>query len=217
MSTARQLQIRGLHWAWHDQAPVFVGWQARLAPGLHALQGEPGCGKTTLLRWLAGAAPGSSSAQQAGEVLLDGQPLALQGQGNSQHRSGCAWLDARDPDVDALTPAALRDHLRRQHPALNNADWQRHIDGFSLAEHGFKTLHMLSTGMRHKAALAAVLASGAPVLLLDEPCAGLDAPSVAWLVSALHALAAQPGRWLLVAAGDWPPGLQQGAGLRVPA
>jgi len=210
-----QLQISGLRWAWPGQAPLFDGWQASLAPGLHWLQAEPGGGKTTLLRWLAGAADSHGAAQHAGQVLLDGMPLARQGQGNSQHRIGCAWLNARDPAWDTLTPAALRDHLRRQHPGLNDADWQRHISGFSLAEHGFKTLHMLSTGMRHKAALAAVLASGAPVLLLDEPCAGLDAPSVAWLVGALQALVAQQDRWLLLAAGDWPPGLTPGATLAV--
>ena len=190
------LQISGLSLAWDDgTAPLFSHWQATLAPGLHWLQGDAGSGKTTLLRWLAGQAlPG---ARLQGRVLVDGVPLA----------APAAWLDASDPSFDNLTPAALRDHLRQRHPALDNAAWQRHIDGFSLAPHGFKTLHMLSSGMRRKAALAAVLAAGAPLTLLDEPTAGLDGPATAWLVQALTALAAPPGRWVLAAAGAWPAGL----------
>jgi ATPase subunit of ABC transporter with duplicated ATPase domains len=85
--------------------------------------------------------------------------------------------------------------------------WQHHIDGFGMAPHAAKTLYMLSTGMRRKAALAAVLASGAALLLLDEPTAGLDGPSIAWLVQALQARARQPRCATLMVSGAVPPGL----------
>ena len=39
-------------------------------------------------------------------------------------------------------------------------------------------VRLLSTGQRRRAALARVVASGAPVWLLDEPANGLDAQSV---------------------------------------
>ncbi|MCH7863045.1 MAG: ATP-binding cassette domain-containing protein, partial [Proteobacteria bacterium] len=42
-------------------------------------------------------------------------------------------------------------------------------------------VRMLSTGQRRRAALARVVASGAPVWLLDEPGNGLDIASVALL------------------------------------
>ena len=195
------LQITGLTLAWQGDLPLFSHWNATLGPGLHWLQGDAGSGKTTLLRWLAGEALPGAGAQ--GTVLVDGLPPA----------APAAWLDARDPAFDNLTAAALRDHLRRRHPALDDAAWQRHIGGFNLAPHAFKTLHMLSTGMRHKAALAAVLAAGAPLTLLDEPTAGLDVPATAWLVQALTDLAARQQRWVLVAAGAWPDGLARAGDL----
>lgn len=200
------LHLGPLHWQWDDGSRLFDGLQARLGPGLHWLQGDSGSGKTALLRWLAGENLPGAAVQ--GRAWL--APGADAGLGAGPEAQACsAWLDPRDPAFDALTPAALRDLLARRHPRLDASAWQHHITGFALAAHDFKTLHMLSTGMRRKAALAALLASGAPLLLLDEPCAGLDAPSIAHLVQALHGLvAAEAAPVVLLAAGAWPPGLR---------
>jgi heme exporter protein A len=46
-------------------------------------------------------------------------------------------------------------------------------------------VRLLSTGQRRRAALARVIASGAPVWLLDEPANGLDAASVGLLEAAI--------------------------------
>ncbi len=44
-----------------------------------------------------------------------------------------------------------------------------------------KPFHALSTGTRRKVCMAAALASGAPLTLIDDPIAGLDKPSVTYL------------------------------------
>ena len=48
-------------------------------------------------------------------------------------------------------------------------------------------VRMLSTGQRKRAALARVVASGAPLWLLDEPANGLDADGLARLEAAMAA------------------------------
>lgn len=192
------LGITGLRFAHPGEPPLFDGLSLLLLPGLHWLEGDAGSGKTTLLRLLAGTWPGLPQGE------LNGQATAVD---SDAWRRAVCHLDASADTFDDLTPAALRDHVRQRHPALDDALWRRHIDGFGLAPHAAKTLFMLSTGMRRKAALAAVLASGAALLLLDEPTAGLDGPSTAWLHSALRDLAAQPRRAALIACGAWPDSL----------
>lgn len=188
--------------------PLWAGLAVDLGAGTHALEGESGSGKTSLLRGLAGAQP------LPGRLWLNGQTL---GDGLAARQTLVWWADAQDPGFDALTPAAAMQALQQRHGPIDASAWQRHVDGFGLAPHAFKTLHMLSTGMRRKAVLAAALASACPLLLLDEPCGGLDAPSIAWLVQALNARAAQPGRATLMVSGRWPDGLAQAGRVRLPA
>jgi ABC-type multidrug transport system ATPase subunit len=192
------LQVQDLHFAHAGQAPLFDGLSATLGPGLHWLQGESGSGKTTLLRLLAGELP-CSGQLRLGDLLIEHDRVAW--------RAAVCLVDARQEAFDGLTPAALMAVVRQQHASLDGAIWQHHLDGFGLAPHAFKTLHMMSTGMRRKAALAAVLAAGCPLTLLDEPTAGLDSPAVAWLVQALGALGRQPRRAVLMACGHWPTDL----------
>lgn len=202
------LQVQGLHFAFPGEDPLFDGWSASLGAGVHGLSGESGSGRTTLLRLLAGELAGTGSLVLNGQAF-DADPAAW--------RAAVCFVDARDQAFDGLTPAALMATLRLGHPQLDEAAWQRHIAGFGMAPHGFKTLHMLSTGMRRKAGLAAVLASGAALTLLDEPTAGLDAPSVAYLVQVLTAADRQPRRATLMACGAWPDGLSRRSAIALPA
>lgn len=187
--------------------PLWSGLSFRLSAGTHALDGESGSGKTSLLRGLAGVQP------LQGTLRLNGAPLPAD---PAARQPQVWWADAQEPGFDALTPQAVMLALQQRHGPIDAAAWQRHVDGFGLAPHAFKTLHMLSTGMRRKAVLAAALASACPLLLLDEPCGGLDAPATAWLVQALNARAAQPGRATLMVSGRWPQGLAQAAAVWLP-
>lgn len=188
--------------------PLWAGLGFGVGAGTHALDGESGSGKTSLLRGLAGAQP------LDGRLWLNGQALA---DGLAARQPLLWWADAQAPGFDTLTPEGLRQALQQHHGPIDAAAWQCHLDGFGLATHAAKTLHMLSTGMRRKAVLAAALASSCPLLLLDEPCGGLDAPSIAWLVLALNARATQPGHATLVVSGRWPDGLVQAGSVRLAA
>ena len=66
-------------------------------------------------------------------------------------------------------------------------------------------VRMLSTGQRKRTALARVIASGAPIWLLDEPTNGLDAEAISRLEQACAAHQAQGG--IVLAATHQPLGL----------
>jgi heme exporter protein A len=68
-------------------------------------------------------------------------------------------------------------------------------------------VRMLSTGQRKRAALARVIASGAPLWLLDEPANGLDADAQQRLAGAMAAHRAGGGA--ILAATHQPFGLGQ--------
>ena len=206
--TAPVLQVQGLHFAFPGEPALFDGWSAALGSGVHRLDGESGSGKTTLLRLLAGDLP-CTGQRRLNHLDAETDPAGW--------RAAVCFVDARDEAFDGFTSADLMAAVRQRHAQLDQAAWQRHLDGFGMAPHGFKTLHMLSTGMRRKAALAAVLASGAALTLLDEPTAGLDAPSVDYLVQVLTAAARQPRCATLMVCGSWPAGLCCASQVALPA
>ena len=203
------LQVRRLCFAYPGQAALFADWQADLPSGLTLLEGDSG--KTTLMRLLAG-----ELTADAGELTLEGVRLDAE---PTSYRQRCCWFDPRDPAWDAMTPAEMMTAQREQHPGLDLAAWQRHLAGFELTPHLAKPMFALSTGSRRKAGLAAALATGAALTLLDEPCAGLDPPSLAYLARALNDLVcateapettetrAAPARALLLAGGHALEGL----------
>ncbi|MGK2899013.1 MAG: ABC transporter ATP-binding protein, partial [Burkholderiaceae bacterium] len=80
--------------------------------------------------------------------------------------------------------------------------WSTLVDGFALTPHLDKPLYMLSTGSKRKVLLAAALASGRALVLLDEPTGGLDAASVRCLWQALARLAQQADRAIVIASAE---------------
>ena len=199
------LQVRGLCFAYPGQAALFAHWCADLPAGLTLLEGDSG--KTTLMRLLAG-----DLVNQGGELTLAGHRWAAEPLIYRQH---CCWFDPREPAWDALTPAAMMAAQRELHPGLDLAAWQRHLAGFELTSHLAKPMYALSTGSRRKAGLAAALAAGCALTLLDEPCAGLDRASLAYLARALTDAARTPGRALLLAGSQALEGLPVASWVRL--
>ena len=125
--------------------------------GAVALMGPTGCGKTTLLRVLAGLLQ-----PQSGRVDgLTGKRVAVL----FQEDRLLPWLTARENVAAVLE----KGETARAEQALRDA---------GLPESAFdKRPAELSGGMRRRVALARLLAYGGDVWLLDEPFKGLDADS----------------------------------------
>jgi len=186
------LQVDHLCFGHPGQPALFNGWSAALPAGLTLIEGDTGSGKTSLLRLLAGALRGTGEITLAGR-RIDTDPAAW--------RREVCWIDPRDSAWDALRPDELMAAQRALHPGFDELAWQRQLDAFDLQPHRAKAMFMLSTGTRRKVALAASFSAGCRLTLLDEPTAGLDRPSLAWLAQALAQAAGQPATaWLLASA-----------------
>jgi ABC-2 type transport system ATP-binding protein len=133
------------------------------------LLGVNGAGKSTTLAMMVGALTPDS-----GTVLVDGLDLA-EHPACVRHRVG--WLPERAPLYEELTVAEQLDAAGRLR-GLNRADLrtarERVLERLQLGELRNRLVGHLSQGQRQRAGLACALLHEPPLVVLDEPCNGLD-------------------------------------------
>lgn len=173
--TAPLLQARALTVVLGGR-PVLDALDVDIGPGWTALVGPNGAGKSTLLRALAGL-----QRVHGGTVHLQGRPL-LHTRPAERARQ-LAWLAQQGDVTGELTVRETVALGRIAHLGLlgspGPADEQAVDEAMALAECSAwqqRRLHELSGGERQRVLLARVLATGAPLLLLDEPTSHLDPP-----------------------------------------
>jgi peptide/nickel transport system ATP-binding protein len=188
-SERRTWPSRGARRVVHAFLEVTLDIPAGAAVGL---VGASGCGKSSLARCLAGL-----ESPDAGEVLLDGDDLYRLPPAELRRRrrgvqlvfqSAAAalnpWLSLEDIIAEPLAIAGSTRKQRREEAA-------RRMQQVGLeVSWGRRKPHELSGGQRQRVALARALAASPRVLLLDEPCSGLDLPVQAQMVDLLLALQA---------------------------
>lgn len=192
--TSSLLQIEDLHFAYPDQPALADGWSATIGEGVTQMFGDTGSGKSTLLRVLAGQQPASAGQLRVAGVALDAEPEA--------YRRQVFFCEPAAEAFDPLSVQACTALLGEGDAGFDKVEWQRLVEAFSLVPHLEKQMFMLSTGSRRKVGLAAALASGRPVVLLDDPVGALDARSIHGLWQAIERRMAQPGRAVVVASSE---------------
>jgi NitT/TauT family transport system ATP-binding protein len=163
------IQLRDISFAYGARR-VLDRFSAAVAAGeLLVVLGPSGCGKTTLLKIAASLLPPLS-----GEVLFRGEPALAPGpdrilvfQDTSQL---LPWKTARKNIEFGLKSTGRSPREARQRATLA-------LQEVELADEGSRYPHELSGGMRQRVAIARAFALDAPVLLLDEPFAAVDAPT----------------------------------------
>ncbi|KTS91572.1 ABC transporter ATP-binding protein [Microbacterium testaceum] len=145
------------------------------AGALTAIVGPNGAGKSTLLEVLAGA-----RRPTAGEVDARGRTRAFV----PQRAAISDRLPLTVREMVAVGTWGAPSSRRPSSPAIRQAvdDAMARLDITPLARHPFSSL---SGGQRQRALLAQGLASGADLLLLDEPTTGLDTDSGALIRTAI--------------------------------
>ena len=180
--------------------PVLVAFDLTITAGrLHVLSGRSGSGKSTLLRILVGL-----DRPDAGEVLVDGVPLgALDRAALAAVRRRFAAVVAQDVHLAETVGVADNVELARAARALpRRADIDaRWLDALGLTALAGRTARVLSGGERQRTAVARALATGARLIVLDEPSSQLDEGAVELLVAALRA-AVDDGAAVVVATHD---------------
>lgn len=170
-----------------------------LRPGeLHALLGPNGAGKSTCINLLSG-----DLAPTSGRVLL-GERDITRLPSHQRSRIGIGRSFQRTnvfPGFTAFENCRLAAQSRRPRPwhvltdALRYSDARDAADAalarVGLADRGHVVAGTLSHGEQRQLEIAMVLATGATVLLLDEPLAGMGADESARMVGLLKTLRAE--------------------------
>lgn len=139
---------------------LFAGLNLSLASGdAVVVRGPNGVGKSSLLRMAAGLlAPAAGTVRTSVPCALMDENLAL---------------DEERPLAEALRFWAVLDGLGQDRRRVGDA-----LHDTALAALAAVPVRLLSTGQRRRAALARVVASRAPLWLLDEPANGVDAEAL---------------------------------------
>ncbi|MDB2529508.1 energy-coupling factor ABC transporter ATP-binding protein [Paracoccaceae bacterium] len=146
--------------------------------------GRNGSGKTSFARLISGLlAPSSGRVRVNGNDLFKHRAAALKTVG----------ILFQNPDHQIIFPTVLEElsfgltqQGQRKAEAIQNAtEILQQFDRLDWAE---RTIATLSQGQRHLVCLLSVLAMAPPLLVLDEPFAGLDLPTKTYLQNLLDGL-----------------------------
>jgi molybdate transport system ATP-binding protein len=183
-----------------ERVSIFRDWQPILRdlsfvvrPGeCWVIHGANGAGKTTLLRALYGDFPAALGGHIRRRGIEPGVPL-------EQFQKRCGWVA---PHLHALHPAgqSLRDLVvsgLRASVGLDAAPSRTErtrakaaLADFDLGRRAEATFGSLSYGQARRALLARASVTRPALLLLDEPCAGIDAETRVQLITDIDRLVA---------------------------
>jgi ATP-binding cassette, subfamily C, bacterial CydC len=185
------LRFEGVHFRWlPDRPPVFDGLTLDVPQGSRvALLGPSGAGKSTLAALALKVA-----APQQGRVLLGGVDIAALAAADVRSRFG--WLS----QATHLFDDTIRANLSLARADADDAALWAALDAARIGEmvralpDGLDTWvgeggARFSGGQGRRLVLARALLSPAPILILDEPCAGLDAETERAFLATLNEVA----------------------------
>jgi iron(III) transport system ATP-binding protein len=166
-----QLRIEGLTVAYRGGPPIVERLTLELLRGeIGCVVGSSGCGKTTLLRAIAGFVPVATGTVEIDGVVVSGPHFTAAPEKRSV---GLVFQDyALFPHLRVEDNIAFG--LRQLGVAERTARVREMIDLVGLAKQAARYPHELSGGQQQRVALARALAPGPALLLMDEPFSSLD-------------------------------------------
>ena len=133
--------------------------------GRIGITGASGSGKTTLLHLIAGL-----EEPDSGRILIDGKAVTDKGSIIPPHKRGIGYVF----QTSALWPhMTVEENIR--YPARNGKiDLDGFMDAFEISDIAKRYPSQISGGQARRAAIVRAFASGAKLILMDEPMSSLD-------------------------------------------
>lgn len=173
--------LNNLYTGYSKNSPLLSGFNYQFDNKIYGILGESGCGKTTLLRTIAGL-----TKPLQGEVIIDGKKVDKPNKNNvymmHQNYTCFDWMTCIDNVLIAKKVKGKVTDKDKQ-DALNM------LKAVKLADHIHKYPRQLSGGMRQRLALARTLFMKPDIILMDEPLSALDSDTreeMQDLILALH-------------------------------
>ena len=187
ISTPLTVNCRKIHFAYNTRkGQALTDVSMELVPGEHvALVGESGAGKTTFMNLLLGFIQ-----PDQGEIRVNGMPLSALAL--ETWRQALTWVgqhpmlfhDTIASNIGMAVPGATRTDIEEAARLARVLDFTRHLPAgldTKVGEQGWG----LSRGQAQRVALARMFLKDAPILLLDEPTAGLDVDTARSVMQAI--------------------------------
>ncbi len=194
----KALHIEDLTVSYGDR-PVLWDIDLDIPPGVMcAIVGPNGAGKSTLIKAALGLV-----RPVAGHVRFLGRPVrAMRGQiGYVPQRHGVDWdFPATALDVVMMGLYRQLGWLRRPGRA-ERARALAALAELGMQDHAERQISQLSGGQQQRVFIARALVQDAPIMVLDEPLAGVDAATEAVIIALLKRLR-DGGRTLIVVHHD---------------
>ncbi|CAE6473154.1 unnamed protein product [Rhizoctonia solani] len=178
------IEITGLNIAYHERKVLSnINWTIREGEKWH-LKGPNGSGKTTLLAMITGDHPQSYS-QPASSLRLFSKPRRSIPTTTLQRRIGLVSPEQYNAFPRRLPGLSVRDAVGTGFDSTyafrpRTKEEEARIDdlvnafGFGVGKNGDKEFTLLGAGEQALVLLMRALVSKAPLLILDEPFAGMD-------------------------------------------
>jgi ribose transport system ATP-binding protein len=184
-----RLELRGLRKAF-DGVHAVNDLSLEVWPGeIHAIVGENGAGKSTVMNMISGVL-----APDSGEIHIDGKPAALNSPRQAQER-GVGTVFQELSLVPALSIAENIYSNRTPTAALGFVRWrelhsraERLLEELGASVDVRRTVASIDAGTRQLVEIAKALSLNANLLLLDEPTSALTPHEVEMLFALLRRL-----------------------------
>lgn len=148
---------------------IFDSYSHEFQQGISLLKGYSGCGKTTLLKILAGYLK-----------IRSGEIMTPNGASVNSHEYRSKHVSYMFQGINLLPLATVNRNLRlcAEMATMSHHEWKKRsqqlLDELGLEKLCDARANSLSGGQAQRAALARTLMKNSDVLLLDEPTSGLD-------------------------------------------